>query len=89
MTLTTVGYGDLSAGNVSEMVYSSVIMIIGAIIYAVILGVCVCVCVCVFVCVRVFMYVCSCAFGESERERARERDACTHALAVRTMHGSD
>ena len=38
MTLTTVGYGDLSAGNVAEMIYSSVIMIIGAVIYAVILG---------------------------------------------------
>ena len=38
MTLTTVGYGDISAGNMTEMIYSSIIMIIGAIVYAIILG---------------------------------------------------
>jgi CRP-like cAMP-binding protein len=38
MTLTTVGYGDISAVNKFEMAFSSFVMIIGAFFYAVVLG---------------------------------------------------
>jgi CRP-like cAMP-binding protein len=38
MTLTTVGYGDISAVNKYEMAFSSFVMIIGAFFYAVVLG---------------------------------------------------
>jgi CRP-like cAMP-binding protein len=38
MTITTVGYGDISAQNEYEMIFSSCIMVGGAIFYAVVLG---------------------------------------------------
>jgi len=38
MTITTVGYGDISAFNELEMIFSSIIMVLGAIFYAVVLG---------------------------------------------------
>jgi hypothetical protein len=38
MTLTTVGYGDVSAQNKYEMIFSSVVMVAGAIFYALVLG---------------------------------------------------
>jgi hypothetical protein len=38
MTLTTVGYGDVSAVNPFEMVFSSIVMVCGAIFYALVLG---------------------------------------------------
>jgi len=38
MTITTVGYGDISATNEYEMLFSSLIMVMGAIFYAVVLG---------------------------------------------------
>ena len=38
MTLTTVGYGDVSASNNGEMCFSAAVMIFGAIFYAVVLG---------------------------------------------------
>ena len=36
--LTTVGYGDVSASNQYEMIFSSVVMVLGAIVYSVVLG---------------------------------------------------
>jgi CRP-like cAMP-binding protein len=38
MTLTTVGYGDVSAQNHYEMIFSSFVMVAGAIFYALVLG---------------------------------------------------
>jgi CRP-like cAMP-binding protein len=38
MTLTTVGYGDVSAQNKYEMLFSSCVMVGGAIFYALVLG---------------------------------------------------
>jgi hypothetical protein len=38
MTLTTVGYGDISAQNNYERLFSSFVMIVGAIFYALVLG---------------------------------------------------
>jgi CRP-like cAMP-binding protein len=38
MTLTSVGYGDVSAANEYEKLFSIVVMVIGAIFYAVVLG---------------------------------------------------
>lgn len=38
MTLTTVGYGDISAANEYEMTFSALVMVAGAIFYAVVLG---------------------------------------------------
>ena len=37
-TLTTVGYGDISATNPREMVFATIAMVLGAVLYAVIMG---------------------------------------------------
>ena len=37
-TLTTVGYGDISATNSGEMVFCIAIMVLGAVLYAIVLG---------------------------------------------------
>ncbi len=37
-TITTVGYGDISAGNVHEQVYCLVLMIIGVVAYSFAIG---------------------------------------------------
>ena len=37
-TMTTVGYGDISATNVVEMVYAIVVMVLGKILFAFVLG---------------------------------------------------
>lgn len=37
-TMTTVGYGDLSATNVAEMVYATGVMILGRLMFGFILG---------------------------------------------------
>lgn len=34
MTLTTVGYGDVSAKNENEMIFSCVVMLLGSAIFA-------------------------------------------------------
>ena len=33
-TITTVGYGDISAGNITEMIFSSVMMLVGVISFS-------------------------------------------------------
>eukprot|EP00940_MAST-03C_sp_MAST-3C-sp2_P000046 g46.t1 len=37
-SLTTVGYGDITVKNTSEMIFASVVMLIGSVQYAIILG---------------------------------------------------
>lgn len=37
-TLTTVGYGDVSADSPWEQIYATLVMIFGAVVYAIIIG---------------------------------------------------
>ena len=70
-TLTSVGYGDISAHNAREMVFALVVQLIGIILYGYCLGVIAATltnaasfrsvlsaCVCLFVCVCVCVCVC-------------------------------
>lgn len=38
VTMTTVGYGDLTATNLTEMLYAMAVMILGKLLFAYILG---------------------------------------------------